>query len=149
MKFILFILLLAASSSTAYLYFSYEQKNTLLKRQLSITLKQYEMLKSKNKSIKSKEEKLDENLKVRFAIPNYRSGVVNSNSNLFIAPLSNSNILRTLKDSTEVSILDFSEVNNDTWYYVNIPNFNNINSRGWINSKNFTVFYGTSENLTK
>lgn len=149
MNFILFILLLLASSSTTYLYFSYERKILLLKRQISITLKQYDLLKDKNKFIKDNEKKLDEPLKVRFSIPSYRSGIVNSNSDLFIAPLSNSNILRNLKESTEVSILDFSEVNNDTWYYVNIPNFNNINSRGWINSKNFTVFYGVSENLTK
>lgn len=149
MKFFLFILLLLSSSYTAYLHFSYEQKNLILKRQLSITLNQYNMLKSKNKTIKDNEKKLDEVLKVRFFIPNYRSGVISSNSNLFIAPLNNSNILRTLKEPTEVSILDFSEVNNDTWYYVNIANLNNINSRGWINSKNFTVFYGESENLTK
>lgn len=149
MKFILFILLICSSSYTSYLYFSSRQKNLLLRRQLSITLKQYNILKSKSKVIEDTEKNLDENLKVKFFIPNYRSGIVSSNSNLFIAPLSNSNVLRILKESTEVSILDFSEVNNTTWYYVNIPNFNNINSRGWINSKNFTVFYGTSENLTK
>lgn len=149
MRLFLFILLLLASSSTIYLYFSYERKNLLLKRQLSITLKQYNMLKAKNKVIRDNEKKLDEPIKIRFSIPSYRSGVVGSNSNLFIAPLNDSNILRTLKESTEVSILDFSEVNSDTWYYVNLPNFNNINSRGWINSKNFTVFHGVSENLTK
>ncbi|WP_300382413.1 hypothetical protein [Clostridium sp.] len=149
MKIILFILLLITSSSNVYLYFSYGKKNLLLKRQLSITLKQYDMLKSKNKSIKDNERKLDKPIEIRFSIPNYKSGIVNSNSNLFIAPLSNSNVLRNLTQTTEVSILDFSEINTDTWYYVNIPNFNNINSRGWINSKNFTVFYSTSENLTR
>ena len=149
MNFFLLILLLLASSSAIYLYFSYERKKLLLKRQLSITLKQYNMLKDKNKVIRDNEKKLDEPIEIRFSIPSYRSGVVSSNSKLFIAPLSSSNLLRTLKESTEVSILDFSEVNNDTWYYVNLPNFNNINSRGWINSKSFTVFHGVSEDLTK
>ena len=149
MKFILFILLIVSSSYSSYLYFSSKQKNLLLRRQLSITLKQYNMLKSKNKLVKDNAGKLDKNLEVKFFIPNYRSGVVSANSNLLIAPLSNSNVLRILKEPSEVSILDLSEVNNSTWYYVNISTFNNINSRGWINSKNFTVFYDTSENLTK
>lgn len=149
MNIFLFILFLISSSTATYLYLSYERKMLLYKRQLSITLKQYNILKNKSKILKDNKSNLSNTLKIRFSIPKYRSGTVIYNSNVFIAPLDNSIILRTLKESTEVSILDFSENNDEGWYYVNIPNLNNINSRGWINSKSFTVFYDAPQNITK
>lgn len=51
---------------------------------------------------------------------------------LFICPLLDSHILRTLPYKTKVSIIRCCEISNETWYEISIDNFNNINSIGWI-----------------
>lgn len=51
---------------------------------------------------------------------------------LFISPLLDSHILRTLPSKTKVSIIRCCKISNETWCEVSIDNFNNINSIGWI-----------------
>lgn len=51
---------------------------------------------------------------------------------LFISPLLDSYILRTLPPRTKVSIVRCCMISNETWYEISIDNFNNINSIGWI-----------------
>lgn len=51
---------------------------------------------------------------------------------LFISPLLDSYILRTLPSKTKVSIIRCCEILNETWYEVSIDTFNNVNSIGWI-----------------
>ena len=100
------------------------------------------MKKNKNNS-KSKTK----NLLISFSIPKYKTGTLKAKSYIYLSPLINSHILNCIDINTEVAILDCAELNNETWFYINIPNRNNINTRGWINSKDISIFYSNSSSI--
>ncbi|MCF0147896.1 MAG: hypothetical protein HUJ77_05800 [Clostridium sp.] len=137
MRYIIFILLIL---SIVFIYFYYNKKIELLKKQLFITRNQYSIIKNKY----GYQKKVSENLLVKFSVPKYKGGTLKSNSILYISPITNSNILARINNDTEVGILDCAEFNNETWFYINIPNKSNINNRGWVNSKDISIFFSSS-----
>ena len=139
MKYLIFILLILC---IAFLYFYYNRKLELIKKQLILTRNQYSLSKNKNHS-KSKPE----NILVSFSIPKYKNATLKAKSYIYLSPLINSHILNCIDINTEVAILDCAELNNETWFYINIPNRNNINTRGWINSKDISIFYSNSSSI--
>ncbi|MDZ5016618.1 hypothetical protein GNF72_15555, partial [Clostridium perfringens] len=60
-----------------------------------------------------------------------------------------SQLIRKINIRMEVGILDSAEVTKQIWYYVNLPIDNCMNCRGWINSKEFSMFYSESSSITK
>jgi hypothetical protein len=135
MKFIFTILFIALLIFSLFSYFYYNNKIIMIRKQLLLNTKQYESLKRKYKNIK-----VDNIVSVKYYVPAYKTGVISNNTQLHIAPLDNSQVLRNIAPNTKVSILDSSEVNNEVWYYINLPIKSNINCRGWISSKNFNIF---------
>ncbi|MDB1942381.1 hypothetical protein ABHA07_17290 [Clostridium tertium] len=142
MKYILFIILIL---SLIALYFYYEKKLELMRKQLMITSHQYNNIRNKYDVPK----KANNNLSIRFITPSYKTGIINTDSKLYIAPLDSSQIIRKTNIRMEVSVLDSAESNNQTWYYVNLPIDNCINCRGWINSKDVSMFYSESASISK
>ncbi len=142
MKYIIFILL---TLGIIFIYFYYNKKLELLKKQLFLTRNQYSVVRNKYDDCK----KDTENLSVRFSIPKYKGGTLKANSCLYLSPLISSNILAHIDKDIEVGILDCAEFNNETWFYINIPNRNNINNRGWINSKDISIFFSSSSSIYK
>lgn len=142
MKYIVFILLI---SGIVFIYFYYNRKLELLKKQLILTRNQYSVL--RNKHDNSKKNLGD--LSVKFSIPNYKGGTLKANSTLYLSPLKSSDILRYVTLNTEIGILDCAEINNEIWFYINIPGGNIINTRGWVNSKDISIFYSSSSSMTK
>lgn len=142
MKYILFILLIVLLVAT-YLY--YDRRLALIKKQLMITSNQYNIIRNKYDTFKRPEN----NLSIRFINPSYKSGIIDIDSKLYIAPLDSSQILRKTNIRMEVIILDSAEINSQTWYYVNLPIDNCINCRGWINSKDISIFSSESSSLIK
>lgn len=142
MKYIFFILLIVLLVAT-YLY--YDRKLALIKKQLMITSNQYNIIRNKYDTLKRPET----NLSIRFINPSYKSGIIATDSKLYIAPLDSSQVLRKTNIRMEVIILDSAEINSQIWYYVNLPVDNCINCRGWINSKDISIFYSDSSSLVK
>ncbi|NLL31466.1 MAG: SH3 domain-containing protein [Clostridiales bacterium] len=135
MKFIFNLLFIILLCFSAFLYFYSNKKISALRKQLFLTTKQYNTI--KNRYISSTANNI---VSIKYYIPTYKTGILSNNSNLHIAPTNTSQILRVVSSNTQVSILDSSEVNNELWYYINLPTRSNVNCRGWIKSKDFSIF---------
>lgn len=142
MKYIIFILLTLA---IVCIYFYYNKKLEIIKKQLFLTRNQYSAVRNRYDDSK----KSTENLSVKFSIPKYKSGTLKANSYVYLAPIISSSFLSHINKDTEIGILDCAEFNNETWFYINLPNSNNINNRGWVNSKDISLFFSSSSSIYK
>ncbi|MDV4152679.1 hypothetical protein R0131_17770 [Clostridium sp. AL.422] len=142
MRYIIFILLILG---IAFIYFYYNRKLEIIKKQLILTRKQYSAVRNKYDTSK----KSIGSLSVKFSIPTYKGGTLKANSYIYLSPYISSDILNCMKFNTEIGILDCAELNNETWFYINIPSSNSINNRGWVNSKDISIFYSTSSSVAK
>jgi len=140
MKYFIFTLLISALLFT---YYYYNKKIELLRRQLMISQRKSYSNYNSNKRINP------EKVIVKFSIPTYKSCSIKPNSNLYLSPLNSSIVLRTTVSSIEAGILDCADCYNETWFYINLPNSDDINCRGWINSKDISIFYSNSSSVSK
>ncbi|GAB6168542.1 hypothetical protein JCM1393_10020 [Clostridium carnis] len=142
MKYLIFIILLVALIA---MYFYYDKKLALARKQLMIASKQSNTIKSKYNNTK----RVKINFNIKFTNPISKTGILNNATPLYIAPTKNSPVLRKTDIRMEVQILDSAEYDGETWYYVNLPVDTNINSRGWVNKKDFSILYSESSKITK
>ena len=142
MKYIIIVFLILF---IVFLYFYYNRKLELIKKQLILARNQSFLSKNKNSNYKKKIE----DLSVNFSIPKYKAGTLKAKSYIYLSPISSSHILNCVDINTEILILDCANLNNETWFYVNIPNLSNINNRGWVNSKDISIFYTPSASVAK
>lgn len=141
MKYIIFVLLILV---IAFMYFYYERKLVSTKKRLLSISKQFNILRNEyRKSIT-----LNENIKVKFLTPSFKTAIANNNSNIYIAPLSNSPKVKVLDIKMEVTILDSVLINNNVWFYVNLPIDSDYNCRGWINKSDLLIVYSDSQNIS-
>ena len=131
MIILLFILLI---SCIAFLYLYYNKKIDMLRKQLIINRNKYSSL-QKNNINRNRNSKL----LINFTSPNSKSGTLKAQSNIYLSPLYDSHILKSINIDTDVLILDCAELNNETWFYINLPESNPVNSKGWVNSKNLSL----------
>lgn len=143
MKYIIFAVLVLIVIGCVLFY---ENKLNYSKRQLIVLTRQVDDLRTK---VSSSSSRRNSKLLVKYLIPGNRMGLTNTNSTLFIAPLDDSPILQRLSVKMEVSILDKVDINNEAWFYVEIPSDNNINCRGWVKQRDFSLFYDSSRALSK
>ena len=129
MIILLFILLI---SCIAFLYLYYNKKIDMLRKQLIINRNKYSSL-QKNNINRNRNSKL----LINFTSPNSKSGTLKAQSNIYLSPLYDSYILKSINIDTDVLILDCAELNNETWFYINLPESTPVNSKGWVNSKNY------------
>lgn len=138
--FVLFILVIIC------LVLYYEKKIFYYKKQLLIANNQIDRLQKKVPKINSM--KKNRGVQIKFSIPNSNMGIINENSKIYISPLESSELVQHINIKMEVKILDKAEIDNQIWYYISLPIDSNINSRGWVLQKNFSCFYGKSNNIT-
>ena len=131
MIILLFILLI---SCIAFLYLYYNKKIDMLRKQLIINRNKYSSL-QKNNINRNRNSKL----LINFTSPNSKSGTLKAQSNIYLSPLYDSHILKSINIDTDVLILDCAELNNETWFYINLPESTPVNSKGWVNSKNLSL----------
>lgn len=129
---ILFLALTLIGSAILAIY--YNKKILFLKHQLRIL----------NKT----SPKTNRNIRLTFFVPNSRGGIIKENSRVLISPLSQSQTLHKAKIKMEVYIIDMAKDYNNTWYYVSLPLDNNINSRGWVKSTDFSIMYSNSNSVS-
>lgn len=139
LQYFLFLILISAIV-VVYLYF--DQKLAKTRKQLMITSNQLRNLKAQYKS------SLAKTVNIQYIIPSSQTGITNNGAELFSAPTLDSPKLNKLTIKMEVKILDSAIVDNSTWFYVAIPIDSNINCRGWINKKDFSSLYSSSNDIT-
>lgn len=141
MKYILFLSMILI---IVFLVLYNNKKMAIIKHQLMIAKNQNSSLRHKISNYSSISK-----IKISFLTPENKYGIIDSNTKILLAPVKDSVVLNTNGIKMEVYIIDMAEINNSLWYYVAIPSDNNINSRGWVNQKDFTILYSTSRNITK
>lgn len=131
MIILLFILLL---SCIAFLYLYYNKKIDILRKQLIINRNKYSSRQKTNIN-RTRNSKL----LINFTSPPSASGTLKAQSNIYLSPLYDSYILKSINIDTDVIILDCAELNNETWFYINLPESTPVNSKGWVNSKHLSL----------
>ena len=131
MIILLFILLL---SCIAFLYLYYNKKIDMLRKQLIINRNKYSSRQKTNIN-RTRNSKL----LINFTSPPSVSGTLKAQSNIYLSPLYDSYILKSINIDTDVLILDCAELNNETWFYIDLPESTPVNSKGWVNSKNLSL----------
>ena len=146
MKYIIFLILI---SCIIFIFISCDKKVATLKKQLLVANNQ-------NTSLRAKLYKysglIDNNIQVKFLHLYNNTGLINSNTDILIAPISGISVLNKSVVKMEVIILDKVEIKNKIWYYVSLPLDSNVNSRGWVREEDFSSFYNsnnTSSNSIK
>lgn len=119
----------------------YQNKLETLKHQLRV-------MNIKNSTKSETKNIYPSKIQVNFSTPESIMGIINENVALLIAPLKATTILKTTNVKMEVKILDKVSINNQVWYYVSLPINENINCRGWVNKKDFTIMYSQSTDLS-
>ena len=138
-----YFILILLTSGLAFTYFYYNKKLELLKKQLILTRNQYSSLTNKYGT----NRKTLNSVPIHFTIPNYKGGTLKANSKLYLSPLLNSDIIKETSSNIDVAILDCAEIENKTCFYINIPSSNSINCRGWVDSKDISIFYTNTSSV--
>lgn len=131
----LILLFLSLILSIFFLYLYYNKKIDMLRKQLIINRNKYSSLQKTKNINRNKTSKL----LINFSSPNSKSGILKAQSNIYLSPLYDSYILKNIAIDTDVLILDCAELNNETWFYINLSQSTPINSRGWVNSKDLSL----------
>ena len=140
--FFVILFLIAAIGIISFIFIN-NKKILLLKQQLLLANNQNNKLKSKLNEFSLKD------IKLTFITPDNIKGILNKNTNVLLCPIKNSTVLHKTNIKMEVYIIDMVTYKNTTWYYVSLPLDNNINSRGWVNKSDFSIFYDNTKNISK
>jgi uncharacterized FlaG/YvyC family protein len=125
--FLIYVLLLT-SGGLGILYYllndKYNKKNT----QVRILTKQNNSLTSQLNTI----NKPNDSLKVYYRPVRFYTGETLKRCSLYIAPLSNSPIIRSIPPNTTVEILDIVEALETLWYEVKVITSDTVNTKGFV-----------------
>lgn len=135
MAVFLFILSMAFLCATVCSFFYFDTKLRELRRQYRLLNNQYNTLKKKTSLTYETKSKND--FKIKYVTPSFISGITKPNINIFISPI-DENPISTLKEPVDIKILEECVIANNIWLYVDLETENNINSRAWIEKKNFS-----------
>lgn len=143
--FIILLLIVAL----AIMYYIYETKIIDYKRDLTRQTKQFYNLKEQYNTLINENKIISKNLKIKSVPLSSTNGITNENIALRLAPLENSNILNIISTKSEVLIYDEVMVDTTSWFYVSIPSLGNINSKGWINKRDFSLIISSSKEIIR
>lgn len=142
------VIILLLIGALAAMYYMYETKIIGYKRDLTRKAKQYNNLKTQYNNLINENKSINKNLKITSVPLSSTNGITNENVPLRLAPLENSNIINIVSNKSEVFIYDEVRVENTSWYYINIPSLGNINSKGWISRRDFSLIISSSQKIT-
>lgn len=135
MAVFLFILSMAFLCAAVCSFFYFDTKLRELRRQYRLLNNQYNAL--KKKASLTSETKSKNDFKIKYVTPSFISGITKPNINIFISPI-DENPISSLKEPVDIKILEECVIANNIWLYVDLETENNINSRAWIEKKNFS-----------
>lgn len=102
-----------------------------------------------NDNLRKKLKMLDtaETLNVTFFDSDYKVCEVNSNSCLYIAPLTSSAKLCTFDTAQRGYILCKCEVKNEIWYEIDLNTSSKLNTHGWVKAASITFIENSLLNI--
>ena len=133
---ILFLLIIIIFSVGAGMFYINKYENTIssLRLDLRLTKKQLDKLINQPK-ISNK------NFTIEFLELDYIYGTLKDSSSIYIAPNSTYPCLYINNEPLEIRIIEKASVENNIWYYVQLPIDSNINSKGWVISSSLSNLY--------
>lgn len=140
--FFVILFLIAAIGIISFIFVT-NKKVLILKQQLLLSNNQNNKLKSKINEFSLKD------IKLTFITPDNIKGILKENTNVLLCPIKNTTVLHKTNIKMEVYIIDMVTYKNTTWYYVALPLDKNINSRGWVNKNDFSIFYDNTKSVSK
>ncbi|MCY6371988.1 SH3 domain-containing protein [Clostridium ganghwense] len=142
--FFLIFLLLILLCAFLFIYSNMNKKISNQKKQLIFLVKNNDELKDKlleqnltkqnNYNVTSSEV-----IEIKYKHPNFSSITTPENCILYAAPFENSPVVSEVSQNTPVEIQDSAIISNTTWYEVNIPSSERINSKGWIKQDSLLI----------
>jgi len=125
--FFIYVLLLA-SGGLGILYYLLNDKYNKQNIQVRVLTKQNNSLTSQLNTI----NKPNETLKVYYRPVRFNTGETLKRCSLYISPLSNSPILRSIPSNSRIAILDAVEALETLWYEVRIITSDTVNTKGFV-----------------
>ena len=125
--FFIYVLLLA-SGGLGILYYLLNDKYNKQNIQVRVLTKQNNNLTSQLNTI----NKPNETLKVYYRPVRFNTGETLKRCSLYISPLSNSPILRSIPSNSRIAILDAVEALETLWYEVRIITSDTVNTKGFV-----------------
>ena len=133
---ILFLLIIILLSIGAGMFYINKYENTIssLRLDLRLTKKQLDTLINKSKTS-------DKNFTIEFCDIDYIYGTLEDSSHIYIYPDLASPCIYISNELLKVNIIEKASVENNIWYYVQLPIDSNINSKGWVISSSLSNLY--------
>jgi len=125
--FFIYVLLLT-SGGLGILYYLLNDKYNKQNIQVRVLTKQNNSLTSQLNTI----NKPNETLKVYSRPIRFNTGEAIKRCSLYISPLSNSPILRSIPSNSRVAILDAVEALETLWYEVRVITSDSVNTKGFV-----------------
>ncbi|MEW8995009.1 hypothetical protein [Clostridium sp.] len=125
--FFIYVLLLT-SGGLGILYYLLNDKYNKQNIQVRVLTKQNNSLTSQLNTI----NKPNETLKVYYRPVIFNTGETLKRCSLYISPLSNSPILRSIPSNSRIAILDAVEALETLWYEVRIITSDTVNTKGFV-----------------
>lgn len=125
--FFIYVLLLT-SGGLGILYYLLNNKYNKQNIQVRVLTKQNNSLTSQLNTI----NKPNETLKVYYRPIRFNTGETIKRCSLYISPLSNSPILRSIPSNSRVAILDAVEALETLWYEVRVITSDSVNTKGFV-----------------
>lgn len=105
-----------------------------MKRQYRLLNNQFSTLKSKlSPSIEALKR-----LKIKYVTPSFSSGITKENIFVYFTPIDKERYVCKLKEAVDIPIIEECVIANEIWLYIELETDDNINSRGWIQKKDFS-----------
>lgn len=122
------------------MYRNLNQKIWNLKKQHTFLIRNNDELKDKllkqNISLQNSYTNISsEVIKIKFQSPSFNSATTCRDCILHAAPFENSPIVSEISANTTLEVQDTASISNTTWYEVNIPVSERINSKGWVKAE--------------
>lgn len=125
--FFIYVLLLT-SGGLGILYYLLNDKYNKQNIQVRVLTKQNNSLTSQLNTI----NKPNDSLKIYYHPVKFYTGETLKRCSLYISPLSNSPIIRSISMNTKVEVLDAVEALETLWYEIRIITSDNVNTKGFV-----------------
>lgn len=150
LKFLGILIIFACLLGSAYMFFYFDSKLKVYKRQLLAVNNQ--MLKAQSKPSSSETFKpqtnLPKDIQITYAKPTYKYGITQPYTAVYLAPVENSYIVNKLKDKIQVEIIYEAEINKGIWFFISLDIDSNINSKGWVRKSQLSMYIDDTTPIT-
>lgn len=150
LRFLGTIIVVACIVGCGYMFFYFDSKLKVYKRQLMAANNQVTKTQGKPSSDTLKTQSTTpKEVQIVYNAPTYKYGITLPYTAVYLAPVENSYIVNKLKDKLQVEILYEAEINKQTWFFISLGLDTNVNSKGWVRKAQVSMYIDDStSNIT-